>query len=263
VRRAGAQRGNCMGKRPTVTPVARIAALLLMIVLVILAAVGPTSWATPDQDAERQTVPTRTPTGGPVTPTTGPSTPTVGPSTPTIGPLTPTVGPSTPTIGPGTPASPSPTAPTATPSATEAGSATETRPSPPTQGGTAPPASESPADGGSETPPPESIASATVTASEQGRSESLTASPTLVAERSAGPATALPASTTSPLGPATPAEEGPAERDTASLPSLEAATATGAPLPAVRAWEDERRQRWVTVALLVVMAVLMLRRTRE
>jgi hypothetical protein len=260
-----------MSERPKVTFLNRATVLLLMTVLGILAAVGPTSWATPDQDAERQTVPTRTPTAGPGTPTAGPGTPTAGPGTPTAGPGTPTAGPGTPTADPLTPSSPPPTASTVTPSATQTRPATETPPSPPpAQGGTAPPASASPGDSPSATPPPESIASATATASEGEGGDWPTPSPTSVAERSAAPPTVLPASTATPSGPLTGAEEGPEDGGTASLPSLEATTATGAPLPevtgqrsAVRAWQDERRQRWVTVGLLLVMAVLMLRRKRE
>jgi len=38
------------------------------------------SWAAPDQDIERQTVPTRTPTPAPVTPTVPPPTPKPGPT---------------------------------------------------------------------------------------------------------------------------------------------------------------------------------------
>lgn len=66
------------------TTLVKIAVLVSIAgLLVQLSTGGSTSWAAPGQDPERQTVPTRTPTPGPVTPTSPPPTsPPAAPPTP-------------------------------------------------------------------------------------------------------------------------------------------------------------------------------------
>jgi hypothetical protein len=68
----------------------RFAVLAVVIgLLVHLGSGEDASWAAPDQDVERQTVPTRTPTPKPVTPTVPPPTPKPGPTATSVPTVTP------------------------------------------------------------------------------------------------------------------------------------------------------------------------------